>query len=129
KGFKFKWPTRQYAIRRFEFDQWLLQLAEPEFHLHGVREIRLEKGEYVVDDEYSAHYLIGAGGSHCPVYRNLFSKTNPKAQAALIVAQEEEFQYNLTRRSRNQKGKMIMRESRSKRKGYGSPPAKSGRRK
>jgi flavin-dependent dehydrogenase len=92
-GFKFKLPTHQYSIRRFEFDQWLLQLAETEFHLHEVHEIQLENGEYVVDDEFSAHYLVGAGGTHCPVYQTFFSKTSPKAQGALIIAQEEEFQY------------------------------------
>jgi flavin-dependent dehydrogenase len=92
-GFKFKLPTHQYSIRRFEFDNWLLQLAEPEFHLHEVHEIREEDGEYVVDGEYSAHYLVGAGGTHCPVYRTFFSQASPKGQGALVVAQEEEFQY------------------------------------
>jgi len=91
KGLPFRLPTHQYSIRRFEFDQWLLQLAETEFHPHEVREIRLENGEYVVDSEYSAHYLVGAGGTHCPVYRTFFSGTSPKSQGALIVAQEEEF--------------------------------------
>lgn len=94
KGLKFKLPTHQYAIRRFEFDRWLLQMAEPEFHLHDVHEIRLEKGEYVVDGGYSAHYLVGAGGTHCPVYQTFFSQISPKARGAMIVAQEEEFQYH-----------------------------------
>lgn len=94
-GFKFKLPTHQYSIRRFEFDQWLLQMADTEFHIHDVHEIRLENDEYVVDDEFSAHYLVGAGGTHCPVYQTFFSKTSPKLQSSLIVAQEEEFQYNV----------------------------------
>ena len=93
-GFHFKLPTHQYSIRRFEFDDWLLQLAEPEFFLHEVHEIRLENGEYLVDDRYSAHYLVGAGGTHCPVYQTFFTKTSPRRRGALIVAQEEEFQYN-----------------------------------
>jgi flavin-dependent dehydrogenase len=93
-GFQFKLPTHQYAIRRFEFDDWLLGLAEPEYYTHEVREIRQENGEYVVDDEFSAHYLVGAGGTHCPVYQTFFSKTSPKGAGALIVAQEEEFQYD-----------------------------------
>jgi len=95
-GFKFKLPTHQYSIRRFEFDQWLLQLADPEFHIHHVHEIRLDNGEYMVDDEFSAHYLIGAGGTHCPVYQTFFSKSSPRLQDSLIVAQEEEFQYDVT---------------------------------
>ena len=93
-GFQFKLPTHQYAIRRFEFDDWLLGLAEPQLKMYDVREIRQEKGEYVVDDEFSAHYLVGAGGTHCPVYQTFFSQTSPKGAGALIVAQEEEFQYD-----------------------------------
>jgi len=88
-GFKFKLPTHQYSIRRFEFDDWLLQLAEPQFYMYDVREIRQENGEYVVDDEFSAHYLVGAGGTHCPVYQTFFSQISPKGQGAMIVAQEE----------------------------------------
>jgi flavin-dependent dehydrogenase len=93
-GFQFKLPTHQYSIRRFEFDDWLLGLAEPNLYTHEVHEIRLEDGVYVVDDEFSTHTLVGAGGTHCPVYQTFFSETSPKAQGALIVAQEEEFQYD-----------------------------------
>lgn len=94
-GVKFKLPTHQYAIRRYEFDRWLLQRADPEFHVHEVREIRQENGEYVLDGEFSAHYLVGAGGTHCPVRRAFFSAAAPRPPGALIVAQEEEFQYDL----------------------------------
>jgi len=69
--------------------------ADPEFHIHEVHEIRLENDEYVVDDEFSAHTLVGAGGTHCPVYKTFFRKTSPRLQRSLIVAQEEEFQYNV----------------------------------
>ncbi len=92
-GFKFKLPTHQYSIRRFEFDDWLLQRAETEFHQHEVHDIRLENGEYIVDDAFSGHYLVGAGGTHCPVYQAFFKQTSPRSPGALIVAQEEEFQY------------------------------------
>jgi len=94
-GLRFKLPTHQYSIRRFEFDHWLLQTSAAEFHLHDVQDIRLEKDEYVVDDEFSARYLVGAGGTHCPVYTTFFSKASPKAHGSLIVAQEEEFQFNV----------------------------------
>jgi flavin-dependent dehydrogenase len=94
-GFRFKLPTRQYSIRRFEFDNWLLQEAGAEFHVHEVHEIRLENDKYVVDGEYSSHYLVGAGGTACPVYRTFFSQVSPKAQGSLIVAQEEEFRYDV----------------------------------
>jgi menaquinone-9 beta-reductase len=94
-GFKIKMPTHEYAIRRFEFDHWLLQRADPEFHVHEVRNILVENGEYVVDGVYSARFLVGAGGTHCPVRRTFFNESSPKEPGALIVAQEEEFQYDL----------------------------------
>jgi flavin-dependent dehydrogenase len=87
-GVKFKLPTHQYAIRRYEFDRWLLERAAPEFHVHEVHEIRLENGEYVVDGEFTAHYLVGAGGTACPVRRTFFSAATPRNQPALIVSQE-----------------------------------------
>jgi flavin-dependent dehydrogenase len=94
-GFHFKLPTHQYAIRRLEFDQWLLQNSGAEFHVHEVHDIRLENGEYVVDGKFSAPTLVGAGGTHCPVYRTFFSLTSPKIPGSLIVAQEDEFQYDV----------------------------------
>ncbi len=94
-GLRFKLPTHQYSIRRFEFDDWLLRLAKTEFHRHDVRSIRSLDGRYIVDDEYSAPYLVGAGGTHCPVYRTFFSQVSPHKPGSLIVAQEEEFQYDI----------------------------------
>jgi flavin-dependent dehydrogenase len=92
-GIKFKLPTHQYSIRRYEFDHWLLDLAAPDYHQHEARDIRLENGIYMVDDLFAAPVLVGAGGTHCPVYRAFFSRSSPKAEAALIVAQEQEFQH------------------------------------
>jgi flavin-dependent dehydrogenase len=94
KGFRFKLPTHQYAIRRFEFDQWLLQKSGAEFHRHEVHEIRLENGQYVVDGEFSAPALVGAGGTHCPVRAAFFDRGMPRGRGSLVVAQEEEFQYD-----------------------------------
>jgi flavin-dependent dehydrogenase len=36
---------------------------------------------------------VGAGGTHCPVYRTLFKSEDTRLGASLIVAQEEEFLY------------------------------------
>jgi menaquinone-9 beta-reductase len=94
-GLKFKLPTRQYAIRRYEFDRWLLERAAPEFHVHEVKQIRLEKDEYVVDGEFSARYLVGAGGTHCPVRRTFFNGDTQEKPGSLVVAQEQEFRYDL----------------------------------
>jgi menaquinone-9 beta-reductase len=95
KGLKFKLPTHQFSIRRFEFDHWLMQRAGAEFHIHEVHAIRLKNGEYVVDDEFSAPTLVGAGGTHCPVYRTFFSEISKRSQGSLIVAQEEEFKFDV----------------------------------
>lgn len=91
--FSLRVPTRQHAIRRVEFDHWLLQRSAVPFYQHAVKSIRVDNGAYIVDDCFRARYLIGAGGTYCPVYRTLFKAENPKAREALIAAQEEEFLY------------------------------------
>jgi flavin-dependent dehydrogenase len=86
-------PSNQYAIRRYEFDAWLLERSGAPVHEHAVRSIVKRDGQYIVDDQYSANYLVGAGGTNCPVYRTLFKATTPHKPGDLIVAQEEEFPY------------------------------------
>jgi flavin-dependent dehydrogenase len=85
--------TRQYSIRRYEFDHWLLQRAGVPVHQHSVNHIRKEHGQYIIDDRFRCKYLVGAGGTHCPVYRTFFRKANPRAQELLITAMEDEFLY------------------------------------
>src|SRR5512138_3628973 len=77
-GFNLRVPTRQHAIRRFEFDHWLLQRSGAPFHLHAVKNIRQEDGAYIIDDCFRAQYLVGAGGTYCPVYRGLFKNGSPR---------------------------------------------------
>ena len=96
RGFKFRLPTRQYAIRRYEFDDWLLRRSGAPLQTHRAREITQVSDEYVIDETYSGKYLVGAGGTHCPVYRTLFQPSHPKEAGSLVVAQEEEFPYNYT---------------------------------
>jgi len=74
KNLHFKLHTNQYAIRRFEFDNWLLQRSNPNYINHTVGSIRFENDQYIVDGEFSAKYIIGAGGTHCPVNRTFFQK-------------------------------------------------------
>lgn len=95
RGFHFHLRTRQYAIRRVEFDHWLLQRSGADFHQHQVREIFYEHGQYIIDGEYSAPILVGAGGTHCPVYQAFFRERSPRPAQKLIVALEEEFQYQV----------------------------------
>lgn len=89
-GFPLIRPGKQYAIRRVEFDNWLLERSGAPVMQHVVKEISISEKEYIVDGEYSAEYLIGAGGTHCPVYHTFFSKDQPRT-GEQIVALEEEF--------------------------------------
>jgi len=93
KNFRFKLRTRQYAIRRIEFDEWLLRRAGAPFEVHEVKSIRQTGDGYEIDGKYFARRLIGAGGTHCPVYQTLFKPAHPKPRESLIVAMEEEFHY------------------------------------
>jgi flavin-dependent dehydrogenase len=84
-------PTRQYSIRRCEFDDFLLRRSGVPVRQHTVRQIRIDDDHYVVDETFRAKYLVGAGGTNCPVYRHLFEDRNPRAREMRIVAMEEEF--------------------------------------
>jgi menaquinone-9 beta-reductase len=94
KDFHLKLKTNQYAIRRYEFDDWLLQRSKPNYVNHTVGSIRCENDQYIIDEEFSAGYIVGAGGTHCPVNRAFFQKDIGREQGSLIVAQEEEFAYD-----------------------------------
>jgi len=91
---KFKLPTLQHAIRRYEFDDWLLRRANVPIQEHAVKTIQQDRDGYTIDGEYCSKYLVGAGGTHCPVYRSLFQADHPRPKDQLIVAQEEEFPYS-----------------------------------
>lgn len=96
KGFRFRLPTHQYAIRRIEFDAWLLQHARAPLEQHEAQQITAADGGYEVDGAYWGKYLVGAGGTHCPVHRSLFTAARPRDPGALIAALEEEFPYPIT---------------------------------
>ncbi len=93
-GLHLRLPTLQYAIRRYEFDAWLLQRAEVDVIEHRVKNIRQQGQEYVLDDLFTARYVIGAGGTHCPVARTFFDTHSPRPKQSLIVAQEDEFRFD-----------------------------------
>jgi geranylgeranyl reductase family protein len=92
----FRMPTMQHAIRRVEFDNWLLKRSGAQVFTHTVKNITQSNGGYEIDGEFCGKYLVGAGGTHCPVYRSLFSEASPRPKGSLIVAQEEEFEYPYT---------------------------------
>jgi menaquinone-9 beta-reductase len=93
-GIPFRLRTQQFSIRRYEFDHWLLQRSQVCMQIHRVKEIVVKDDRFIVDDKYSARYLVGAGGTHCPVYHTLFKPHLNNPRKSLIVAQEEEFPYD-----------------------------------
>lgn len=93
RGWRIRLPTNQLAIRRIEFDEWLLHRSGARVVQHHVRDIDRAEGGYVVDGEFFGRYLVGAGGTHCPVARSYFAEINKRTPDTLIVTQEEEFRY------------------------------------
>ena len=87
-------PTLQHSIRRYEFDAWLLERSAAPVDTHKVQIIRQQGEEYIIDERYRCRYLIGAGGTRCPVYRELFRQLSPRAGKKQVVALEEEFPYD-----------------------------------
>src|SRR5438270_9643678 len=87
-------PCVQHSIRRFEFDAWLLERSGAPFEQHNVRHIAADGAGFVVDDAFRCRWLVGAGGTRCPVYRTLFRDLNPRASELQIVTLEHEIQYD-----------------------------------
>src|SRR4029453_11902606 len=81
--------TVSYAIRRCEFDNFLLRRAGAQL-VDGspVTSIRRDAGMWVVNDCLEAPVLVGAGGHFCPVARHLRGGTDT---ATPVVAKEAEF--------------------------------------
>ena len=81
-----------YGIRRIEFDDYLLQRCGAELILN-VAFAKMEKtGDgWLVNDNYKAKLVIGAGGHYCPVARAIGSKG---ISELAVVAQEAEFEMN-----------------------------------
>ena len=83
----------QYSIRRFEFDAWLLARSRARVQRHYVREVWREGGGYVLDGAFRARFLVGAGGTRCPVYRDLFRAQAPRSRELQAVTLEQEFPF------------------------------------
>ncbi|MGP8033071.1 MAG: NAD(P)/FAD-dependent oxidoreductase [Steroidobacteraceae bacterium] len=87
-------PCVQHSIRRFEFDAWLLERSGAPLEQHNVREIVADGDGFIVDGEYRCRFLVGAGGTRCPVYRKLFKELNPRAHELQIVTLEHEIEFH-----------------------------------
>ena len=84
------WRT-DYSIRRVEFDHWLLTRSQAKVRTHRVNQIRQQGGRYIIDDQLACTYLVGAGGTGCPVRRQVFS--GQKFAGEQISTLEKEFYY------------------------------------
>jgi menaquinone-9 beta-reductase len=93
KGLHLPIPCVQHSIRRLEFDAWLLQQSGAEVAAHSVRDIDRDGGDYIIDGQFRCKYLVGAGGTACPVHRSLFRQTLPRVRALQTVTLELEFAY------------------------------------
>ena len=93
KGLSFAKKTTQYSIRRFEFDEFLLKRSGAPVQEHQVRKIEQQGDAYVIDGIYRCKFLVGAGGTRCPVYREFFHERNPRAKLLQIATLEKEFPY------------------------------------
>lgn len=87
----FPTPGKNFSIRRVEFDAWLLARSGAEVVQHEVRALRRDGDRFVIDETYACRWLIGAGGTMCPVRRALFPNQRPKSRQ--IVTLEKEFSY------------------------------------
>jgi flavin-dependent dehydrogenase len=93
KGLTFKLDSPQHSIRRYEFDDYLLKSSGAQIRTHNVKTIEMDNGDYIVDGQFRSRYLVGAGGTPCPVYRTLFRDANPRAKALQVATYEHEFPY------------------------------------
>jgi menaquinone-9 beta-reductase len=93
KGLSFKLHNPQHSIRRIEFDDFLLQRSGAPVISHAVKRIERVGARYVLDEQYTCDYLVGAGGTRCPVYKHLFREHNPRARELQAATYEYEFPY------------------------------------
>lgn len=92
-GKKYLVKSCGYFIRRYEFDDFLLKRSKVQtVEGYNVRQIEKDnEGYWVIDNQYRAKYLVGAGGTHCPVARALF----PGKDNVQCGTQEREFEGSL----------------------------------
>lgn len=94
RGLRFRKKTVQHSIRRYEFDGYLLHRSGARVKTHKVKRIKREGKRLTVDDLFSCDYLVGAGGTSCPVYKQFFHERSPRAKDLQIATYEHEFAYD-----------------------------------
>lgn len=94
RGLPFRMRSPQHSIRRYEFDHWLLERSGAPVVRHMVKDIVPQDGRYLIDGAFECRYLVGAGGTRCPVYRTLFRDINPRSKELQVAALEHELPYD-----------------------------------
>lgn len=92
-GLDLRVRSPQHSIRRFEFDDWLLKRSGARVVTQAVKRIARRSGRYDIDGRFQCDYLVGAGGTVCPVYRSLFREIDPRARWLQVAALEQELPY------------------------------------
>jgi len=86
-----------YAIRRVEFDDYLLRRCGAELRLGEAFDgMRREGGRWIVNDAIRANLVVGAGGHFCPVARAIGATG---AHETAVAAQEIEFEMSAEQRA------------------------------
>jgi flavin-dependent dehydrogenase len=95
-------PCHGWFIRRYELDDFLLRTSGAELHLGtSVKSITRDPDGMWTIGPYRARYLVGAGGTHCPVAR-LLAPTRPRRA---VGVQELEVQLDAISVARTRLGK------------------------
>lgn len=91
--------TVSYGIRRCEFDDYLLRRSGARLQLgESFRSLNRDGADWIVNGQYRAPIVVGAGGHFCPVARQLSSEPqgsngeDGKADLPVVLAQEVEFE-------------------------------------
>ena len=83
--------TVSFGIRRYEFDNYLLQRSGARTQLgQGLKSLEKRGRQWIVNDAIATPLLIGAGGHFCPVARFLGAKLGATEPA--VTAKEVEFE-------------------------------------
>jgi len=89
RGRTYRIAARGDFIRRIELDDFLLRRSGATFiEAHPISFLERREGEWVVNGIHVARWLVGAGGTSCPVARVLF----PVRPGRPVAAQEREFE-------------------------------------
>lgn len=95
-------PCHGWFIRRYEFDEFLLHSSGADLHLGtNVKQIERDASGQWAIGPLRARYLIGAGGTHCPVARMLA----PARPRRAVGVQELELQLDTLSVARARLGK------------------------